>query len=155
MRRLGIAIAAAYLLFCLGLAALADEVFAISSSPWFYVVAVGLLLPAVLPAWRERLARIGAVVYIAVLVLLPFVSLTPETLPPVLRGHRQRHDSRSRACGTRTSVPSEWPISPSGGTRDDASLWFQLDPNDGAYNAELVIVSMVQERVSAKKYLAD
>ena len=156
MRRLGIAIAAAYLLFCLGLAALADEVFAVSSSPWFYVIAVGLLLPAVLPAWRERLARIGAVVYIAVLVLLPFVSLTPRK---PFRQFYEAIDSGMTPDQVRAELgrrfPWNGPFPRPVELAHDESLWFQLDPNDGAYNAEFVIVSMVQKRVSAKTYWAD
>ncbi len=156
MRRLGIAIVAAYLLFCLGLAALADEVFAVSSSPWFYVIAVGLLLPAVLPAWRERLARLAALVYLAVLVLLAFVSLAPrkpfrqfyEAIDSGMTPDQVRAEPGRRF---RLDGPFARPVEDA----RDESLWFQLDPNQGAYNAEFVVVYMVQGKVAAKEFLPD
>ena len=38
---------------------------------------------------------------------------------------------------------------------DEGNLWFQLDPNDGAYNAELVVVKMENGRAVSKEYLPD
>lgn len=153
---LGIAIVAAYLFFCLGLAALADLVFALSLSPWFYVVTIGLLLPAVLPAWRDRLARLAALVYIAVLVLLPFVSLTPRK--PFLqfyyaidRGMTQ--DQVRAELGRQFSRNGLFPCPVE--YASDEELSFLLDPNDGAYNAELVVVKMASGRVVSKEYLPD
>ncbi|MEN6575556.1 MAG: hypothetical protein ABFD90_04370 [Phycisphaerales bacterium] len=156
MRKLGIALVTAYLPFCLGLAALADEMFGVSSSPWFYVVAVGLLLPAVLPAWCERLAQLGALGYIAVLVLLPFVSLTP--VKPFRQFYSAVHNGMTqddvRGELVRRFPPGGRFVRPVEAAGDE-SLCFQLDPNDGGYNAELVVVKMADGKVTSMEYLPD
>jgi hypothetical protein len=41
------------------------------------------------------------------------------------------------------------------GRSGDGNLWFQLDPDDGAFNAEFVIIEMKNGKVTSKKYLPD
>ncbi|MEN6334725.1 MAG: hypothetical protein ABFE01_10725 [Phycisphaerales bacterium] len=156
MKKLGIAIIAAYLLFCLGLTALVDELFGVSTSPWFYVAAAGLLLPAVLPAWKDRFAQVAAVGYVAVLVVLPFVSLSP------VKPFRQFHGA-IRSGMTPEDVRGELARRfPANGRflrpvehASDEGLSFVLDPNDGRYNAELVVVHLAVGRVVSKECLSD
>lgn len=156
MRRFGVVIVTAYLFLCLGLATLVDEVLGVSSSPWFYVLAIGLLLPAVLPAWRGRFALLGALGYIAVLVLLPCVSLTPR------KPFRQFYSAISNDMTQRDVREALARRFPSRGRfarpvehADDVQVSFQLDPSSGWYNAEFVVVTMVDGKVVAKEYLPD
>jgi hypothetical protein len=131
-------------------------VFGVSSSRWFYALAVGLLLPAILPAWRERLAQLGALGYIAVLVLLPYVSLTPrkpfrQFYSAIDTGMTQ--DDVREMLGRR--FPSRGRFARPVEHADDVQLFFQLDPGSGWYNAECVVVKMVDGKVVAKEYLPD
>jgi hypothetical protein len=146
----------AYLLFCLGLAALVDELFGLSSSPWFYVAAVGFLLPAFLPAWKDRLAQVAAVVCGVVLIALPFVSLVPvkpfrqfyETLRCGMTAEDVRGElARRFPANGRFPRPVEH--------ASDEGLSFQLDPKDGRYNAELVVVQLAAGKAVSKTYLMD
>lgn len=156
MRKLGIAIVTTYLLFCLGLAALADELFGLSTTPWFHLVAIGLLVPAVLPAWRDRLAQIGAVVYVGVLISLPFVACTPRKpfcqFYLAIRSGMTREEVRGELvrrfpANGRFARPVEW--------ASDEEFSFLLDPNDPCFNAELVVMHVAAGKVVSKKYLTD
>lgn len=156
MRKLSIALVVAYWVVCLGLMALADEMLAVSCSPLFYVVGIALLLPAVLPVWRKRIAQFGTLAYVAVLVLLPFASFTPTK--PFRQFYRavqygMTQDQMREELGRRFSRNGRFPCPVEHAS--DEGLSFQLDPNNGRYNAELVVVKVVDGRVVAKEYLPD
>jgi hypothetical protein len=156
MRRLGIATVAAYLLFCLGLAALADEMFGISTSPWFCVVAAGLLLPAILPAWKDRLAQVAAVGCVVFLMALPFVSLSPvkpfRQFYWTIRDGMTPEDVRGELV---RQFPANGRFPRPVEHASDEGLSFLLDPNDGHYNAELVVVHLAAGKVTSREYLPD
>ncbi len=146
----------AYLLLCLGFAVLADELFAVSSSPWFYLVAIGLSLPVVWPARRERSIQCMALGYVAFLILLPFLSFMPvKPFRQFYWGiHRGMSQEEVRQELDRRFPPSGRFPRPVEGVSDKL-LSFQLDPNNGYYNAEIVFVKMVDGKVASKEYSPD
>jgi hypothetical protein len=156
MRKLDMAFVTVYLLLCLGFAVLADELFAASSSSWLYVIAIGLLLPVVLPARREGFVQCVVLGYIVLLVLLPFLSFMP--VKPFRQFYWGIHNGMTRQ-EVRQELNRRFPPSgrfprPVGGAGDE-SLCFQLDPNNGYYNAEIIVVKMVDGKVASKQYLPD
>lgn len=156
MRRLGMVFVTAYLFLCLGFAVLADELFAVSSSPWFYVLAIGSLLPIVSHVRRERFIQFVALGYGAILILLPFVSFMP--VKPFRQFYWGIHNGMTqqevrRELDRRFSPSGRFPRPVEGG--NDALLSFQLDPNNGYYNAEIIDVRLMAGKVVSKEYLPD
>ncbi len=146
----------AYVFLCLGFALLADELFAVSSSLWFYVLAIGLLLPVVLPARRERFVQFVMFGYIALLILLPFLSFMP--VKPFRQFYWGIHKGMTQQ-EVRQELERRFPPSgrfpcPVEGVSDKL-LSFQLDPNNRYYNAEIVYVRMLDGKVASKEYLPD
>ncbi len=144
MRRLVKVLSTAYLLLCLGFAVLADEMLAVSSSPWFYVIAAASLLPVVELVRRERLVRLVTLGYIVLLLFLPFFSFTP--VKPFRQFYWSIHKGMtppevSHELDRQFASNGRFPR-PGGGTGDESGC-FQLDPNSRYYNAELIVVKMV------------
>ena len=156
MKELGIASAILFLVIGMLIALLFDAGFAVSWHPGFYLFAILPILVALL-AWRERVVQIAMLAYLAILFALPVITLSP--VKPFTRFF-----SRVEAGMVEAEVMSELTRQfPEGGRfprpvhsgYDDGSLCFQLDPNDGAYNAELVVIEMQDGRVVSKEYLPD
>jgi hypothetical protein len=156
MKELGIASAILFLVLSTMIAVVGDAGFAVSLSPGFYLFAALPLLVALL-AWREQVVRVAMVAYLIVLLTLPFVTFSPVKpftwfFSDIREGMREPEvmDALSRRFPSDGRFPR--PVSD---ILDDESLWFQLDPNQGAYNAEIVIVKMKNGRVMSKEYFPD
>jgi len=156
MKELGIASAILFLVLGGLLAVGLDAGYALSWEPGFLLFASVPLLVALL-AWRERVIQFSIVAYVAVLIALPFLSLSP--VKPFRRFFAHVHPGMAETEVT-ALLAAEFPEGgrfprPVQSRTDDGDLWFQLDPNDGAYNAELVVVKMRDRRAVSKEYLPD
>lgn len=156
VKDLGIASAILFLVVGMLIALLFDAGFAVSWHHGFFLFALLPLLVALL-AWRERVVQIAMLAYLAILFVIPLTALSP--VKPF-----KRFFSRVEAGMVEADVMGELTRQfPEGGRfprpvrsgYDDGSLCFQLDPNDGAYNAELVAIKMQDGRVVSKEYLPD
>ena len=156
MKEVGIGLAILVLLIGMLMSVWLDIDFAASWHLGFYLFAVMPLLVASL-ARRERIVQFAMVVYLAVLVVLPFIDLSPvkpftrfysEVKPGMIEAEVLSRLARQFPDGGRFPCPVQRKL-------DDGSLWFQLDPNNGAYNAELVIVKMSEGSTVSKEYLPD
>jgi hypothetical protein len=156
MKQCGIAAVIVLLVISALLAVWFDAGWAVSWHAGFYPFAAVPLLVALL-AWRETPVRFAAVAYIAILLGLPFLSISP--VKPFTRFFSNVHvgmheDQVIEQLAVQFPEGGRFPR-PVQSRYDDGSLCFQLDPNDGAYNAELVVVKMRDGRVVSKEYLPD
>lgn len=156
MKILGIA--SAILLLVLGalIAVGLDAACALSTAPGFYLFAIVPILPALL-AWRERVLQFSVVAYVAVLIALPFLTLSP--VKP-FRSFYSLVENGMTETEVSAILAEQFPVAgnfprPVQSRTNDGDLWFRLDPNDGAYNAELVVVKMQNGRAVSKEYLPD
>ncbi len=156
MKEFGIASAILFLvlgvLFAVGL----DFGYALSWTPGFYLFAALPLLVALL-AWRERVVQFAMVAYAVVFIALPFLTLSPVKPFRQFFSHVQPGMTEAEVTAMLTEqfpTGGRFPR-PVQSRTDDGDLWFQLDPNDGAYNAELVVVKMQDGRAVSKEYLPD
>ncbi len=157
MKTLGIAAAILFLVIAMLFLAGLDSAWAMSLRPGFYPFALLPVLLVALFGWRERPIQIAVLVYLAILISLPFVSLSP--VKPFTRFFSALQTGMNEADVLAT-LGKHFPEGgtfrrPVHGRSDDGGLWFQLDPDDGAYNAEFVMIEMTNGSVTSKKYLPD
>jgi len=156
MKELGIASAILCLVFGLLVSVWFDSMFPVSWTPTFYLFASVPLLVALL-ARRERAVQVAMCAYVAVLVALPFLVLSP--VKPFTLFFTNVHEGMVEA-EVITELIEQFPDAsrfprPVHGRSDDGDLWFQLDPNDGAYNVEFIMIQMKNGQVVSKEYLPD
>lgn len=145
----------------LGYVAWAIDDFSALSASWIFVAVFaawgGGLAWAVERRRRSRTAAAMGVVFVAAIVGLHYLDLTPKK--PYRRFYFAVHDGMTRADvfdalhrefpdGGRFPVPTVY-------GEDAVSLIFGLDPNDGRWNAEDVEIWFSEGRVSGKDYRGD
>ena len=156
MKHLGIVSVITLQCLFAALAVLFDAGFAVSLQLGFYLFAVIPLFLALL-VWRAQSVRITSLAYLAILLILPFVNFTP--VKPFTRFYSQVHlemteDDVIKTLNLQFPEGGRFPR-PISSRSDNGYLSFVLDPNDGAYNAEIISLKMKDGRVSKKEYFPD
>jgi hypothetical protein len=149
-----------FLFLLLGCSLVLDLWRAISLRPAFYLFALGVPVFAILPFWRslaDKCILVSLCAYVCVISALPFISLSP--VKPFTRFYSSIENGMTLEqidvlledrfpSGGRYHQPVK-------GVRDDGSIYFNLDPGKASYNAELVVVTMVDGKSVSKEYLPD